>query len=77
MLSATFKLGFTVPKDFMPLIWAGKVTLLSCWNLKMPGFKPELNTKRWRQLGIRLEFVTGGVELLWAILHGYARGLIL
>ena len=27
-------------------------------------------------IGIRLEFVTGGVELLKAVLHGYAGGLI-
>jgi hypothetical protein len=28
------------------------------------------------QIGSNLEFVTGGVELLRAVLHGYAGGLI-
>ena len=27
-------------------------------------------------VGVQLEFVTGGVELLKAVLHGYAGGMI-
>ena len=40
-------------------------------TLESPGCKTFTYNK-----AVKLEFVTGGVELLKAVLHGYAGGLI-
>ena len=64
-------------RERIPSFWIYSFTFIIVCILQ-PNFQNWLKIfkRNWSKFNIKLEFVTGGVELLKPVLHGYAGGLI-